>query len=579
MERPRFDTYYTNEQLLAALQALARAHPGLVRLEALGRTHEGREIPIAIVTNAQTGPDTDKPGFWVDANLHATELAGSMAALHLLETVLARYRTEPRARRLADEQVLYVVPRLNLDGVAAALGRPPRLLRSGTRPYPWPERQPGLHPEDVDGDGRILQMRIEDPAGDWKVSARDPRLLVKRAPDEEGGTYYRLFAEGRLERYDGDLIKAAPPLAGLDFNRNFPAGWRPEGQQKGAGEHPGSEPEVQAVLEWFRTHPNIFGALTYHTFSRVLLRPFGYRADEEMEHEDLRVFEAIGRRATEITGYPCLSTFHHFKYHPKEVITGCFDDWLYEHKGIFAFTVELWDLPSAAGLEHKNAEKKFIEWFRHHPPEDDERIVRWVDAHAPGALVPWRPFEHPQLGPVELGGWDRLYSFTNPPPALLLAEIAPQTEFALAFAAMAPRLRWRAVQARALGEESWQVRAVVENVGFLSSSGSVQARKQKACREVRLRLELPAGAELLGGRPEVEVGHLEGRSNKLDASPYWASSDTDNRARAEWVVRAPPGTVLALLALSERAGTLRRKVRLGEPPAAAGTGAPAPPGG
>ncbi len=426
------------------------------------------------------------------------------------------YGSDPRITRILDEQVVYVVPRLNPDGAEAALAAKPRFVRSGTRPYPFAGKQEGLHDEDIDGDGRILQMRLPDPAGDWKISDRDARLMVKRGPDEEGGQYYRLFDEGLVEDYDGVMIKPAPALAGLDFNRNFPGAWRPEGEQRGAGDYPGSEPEIHAVIDFMAKHPNIYGALTYHTFSRAILRPYGTKSDDEMDAQDKWVFEAIGERGTELTGYPCVSVYHHFRYHPKEVITGVFDDWLFDHKGIFAFTVELWDLPTAAGVEEKSKDKKFMDWFRKHPPTDDHKIVDFVNQHAPDALVPWYAFDHPQLGPVELGGWNGLYSWRNPPHALLEAEVAPQAEFAVAFAALAPRLKWRDVKVTPLGDGTYHILAVVENTGFLPTYVSQRALQMKAVRPVRLELEPGAGVELIGGKQKTEIGQLEGRSNKLD---------------------------------------------------------------
>jgi murein tripeptide amidase MpaA len=559
----RFDTYHDNEALAARLAWLCESRPKLAELRSLGRSHEGRDIPLVVLTNKETGPDGDKPAFWVDANIHATEVTASAAALLLVKRLLDDHGRDPKVTRLLDEQAFYIVPRLNPDGAALALAKRPRFLRSGTRPYPFQDRDDGLHDEDMDGDGRILQMRIEDPAGDWRVSEEDPRVMVKRRPDEEGGKYYRLFTEGRVEGYDGHIVKAARTLEGLDFNRNFPGSWRPEGQQRGAGDYPGSEPEIRAVIDFLAKHPNVFGAITYHTFSRAILRPYGTRDDKEMETDDLWVFEAIGRRGTEITGYPCVSVFHDFKYHPKEVITGVFDDWLYDHKGIFAFTVELWDLPTAAGCEQKNKEKKFIEWWRIHPPEDDWKIVRYLDQHAPAGLVPWYPFEHPQLGKVELGGIDFMYTWRNPPPALLEAEIRPHADFAIAFAALAPRLAFRTVEATAVGEGHHRVLAVVENAGFLPTHVSAQAKKMKAVRPVRLEIELPAGATLASsGKRKVEVDQLEGRSNKLSVTSIWSDSNTDNRAKAEWLVHAPAGGTVVVRAISERAGTIRREVSL-----------------
>ncbi len=556
-----FNTYYTYSQLTERLAWLAAQHPQIMQVTALGKSHEGRAIPLVVLTNTATGPDTDKPAFWVDANIHATELTASMAALCFVKKLAEGYGSDPKITRVLDEAAVYVVPRLNPDGAELALAERPKFIRSGTRPYPFPEKRDGLHPEDLDGDGRILQMRIADPTGDWKVSDRDPRLLVKRGPDEEGGTYYRLFDEGLIENYDGHMIAPAPPLQGLDFNRNFPGAWRPEGEQRGAGDFPGSEPEIRAVIEFMAGHPNVFGALTFHTFSRAILRPFGTKADEQMDTDDLWVFEAIGERGTALTGYPCVSVYHNFRYHPKEVITGVFDDWLFEHKGIFAFTVEMWDLPTAAGVEGKLKEKKFMDWFRKHPVEDDYKVMEYADQVAPGGLVSWYEFDHPQLGKVELGGWDFLYTWRNPPHALLEAEIAPHADFALAFASLAPRIVWREVKLTAVGEGAYHLLAVVENTGFLPTYGSKQATKMKAVRPVRLELTLPEGATLVGGKQKQEIGQLEGRSNKLDVS--FGDSPTDNRGKAEWLIRGAPGGTVTLRAVAERGGTITKELPLG----------------
>ena len=169
------------------------------------------------------------------------------------------------------------------------------------------------------------------------------------------------------------------------------------------------------MIEFMAKHPNVYGALTYHTFSRAILRPFGTKADEQMDTDDLWVFEAIGERGTALTGYPCVSVYHHFRYHPKEVITGVFDDWLFDHKGIFAFTVELWDLAVAAGVEAKSKGQEVHGLVPQAPGRGrlQDRGLR-EPGRAPVGLVPWYEFDHPQLGKVELGGWDFLYYLAQP---------------------------------------------------------------------------------------------------------------------------------------------------------------------
>lgn len=556
----RFDTYYTNEELEERLRWLAEQYPRLASLRSIGKSHEGRDLWLMTLTNQETGPDTSKPAFWVDANIHATEVTGAMTALYLIRRLLTGYGQDPKITRLLDEQVFYILPRMNPDGAALALAERPKYVRSGTRPYPYEDREEGLHPEDIDGDGRILQMRIPDPTGDWKVSERDPRLMVKRGIDEEGGEYYRVFPEGRIEEYDGHIIRMARPLEGLDFNRNFPQEWAPEGKQVGAGPFPTSEPEVRAVVEFITTHPNIGAGITYHTYSRAILRPYGTKPDDEFPVEDLRVFKAIGKRGTELTGYRSVSVYHDFRYHPKETIKGVFDDWMYDYLGNYAFTIELWDLPSAAGVK----DRPFIDWFREHPPEDDEAILAWIDRENNGeGLVPWRPFDHPQLGPVEIGGWDTMYTWRNPPPRHLLAEIEPQSDFAIAFACLLPRLAWRTVEVTPLGEGVYHLLVVVENRGFLPTNISEKAKEIKAVRPVFVEIELPEGARLQSGKPKTELGHLAGRQNKLSQA-YYGVSPTDNRAKAEWTIVAPAGATVHLRVTSERAGSIERRVELGE---------------
>lgn len=554
-----FNHYYQNEELQQVLEDWAERYPALFHLNRLGQSYEGRPVWQVTVTNTATGADTEKPAVWLDANIHATELAGTTAVLYILHHLLEGYGQNARITRLLDRNVIYAVPRINPDGAAQAMAASPRYIRSGVRAYPHPDQKPGLVEKDIDGDGKILQMRIRDDAGDWKISAGDPRMLEKRAPDESGGEYYRLLTEGIIEDYDGFTIPIPPNLSGLDFNRNFPFQWRPEVDQRGAGDYPASEPEIQSVVRFVAGHPNINVALTFHTYSRVLLRPYSTRPDDQMDFGDVTLFKRVGKIGTELTGYPNMSTYHEFRFEPNEVTYGAFDDWVYDQFGMIAFTIELWDLASAAGIQKKSV----MEWFADHPAEDDLAVLRWADENiGPGGFEEWRVFQHPQLGAVELGGWNMIHTWRNPPEHLLEAEVSRHLSFVLALGDMLPAVALQLMEARRLGERTWAVRAGVENPGYLGTSTTNQARKQRAVRPVRARIELPETARLVEGHSEIDLGHLEGRSNKFGFALDTAA--TDNRALAYWVVEADPGSSVTVSIISERAGTARKTLQLGE---------------
>jgi murein tripeptide amidase MpaA len=551
-----FTRYYRYDELTAALKAFAAEYPQLAALSAIGQSYAERDIWCLAITNSATGPADEKPAFWLDGNLHATEVTGTMGALHVIQRLLTGYGTEPGITQLLDQRTFYIVPRINPDGAEQFLTTP-HYLRSGVRPYPFTDERDGLYPDDIDGDGLILQMRLVDPDGTWKISGKDPRLMRRRDPDEDGGTYYRLYTEGRIRNYDGYTIKLAPPRQGLDFNRSFPYIWAPDSEEPGAGPYPLSEAETRAVAHFITSHPNISCAITYHTFAGAILRPFSDKPDDQMNIDDLRTYKEIGQRGTQITGYPNVSVYHGFRYNPRGTMHGAFDDWAYDTLGIFAFTVELWDMIGAAGIKDRD----FIEWFRDHPEEDDLKLLAWNDQQLGGkGFIDWRPFEHPELGPVEIGGWNERTTFGNPPPQFLLETLVPNTEFVLACGRMGPRLELREFSAAPLGDTSHRIRALLVNSGYLPTYGSKRAHERQATQPIAARLQLPAGAELLTGEGWQELGQLEGRSSKR---ALWGDDfPTDNMQKIEWVVRAPQGGRLSLVVTSPRGGTVRGEVQL-----------------
>jgi murein tripeptide amidase MpaA len=562
MPEVRFDTYYRYEDLTRILQGFAEEYPHLVRLESIGQSYEGRDIWVATVTNSQTGEAKHKPALWVDGNIHAAEVSPSSTCLYLINRLVTAYGSDPDVTRCMDTRAFYVCPRVNPDGAELALADKPRFIRSSTRPYPYDEEPiGGLVREDMDGDGRMLMMRIPDPNGPWKPYAEDPRLLVRREPTETGGQYYRLLPEGRIEDYDGTMIRIQPNKEGLDLNRNFPLNWRQEYEQPGAGPYPASEPEIHAVARFIAEHPNLTGGVAFHTFSGVLLRPYGDQADEELPAEDLWTFEKIGQKGTEITGYPAISVYHDFRYHPRKVITGTFNDWMYDHMGAYAWVVEIWSPQRQAGIE----ELEYIDWYREHPLEDDLKMLKWSDEVLEGkGYVEWYPFEHPQLGSVELGGWDQLYAFRNPPPALLEQEIAPFADWLMWHLLISPCLELYEVSAKPLGEDTYHVHLVIQNTGWLSSYVTKKALDKKLVRGVICEIELPEGASLETGELREELGQLEGRAYKPPTPVGFNPFDpTDERAKVEWVVHAPEGGMVKLTARHERAGTVVAEMELG----------------
>jgi len=558
---PRFDQFYRHTELTRLLQDYAAAAPQLLSLRSIGKSFEGRDIWLMALTQSATGPDTDKPAFWVDGNIHAAELTASTACLYWLHQLVSGYQAgDAQAVQLLDTRVVYLVPRLNPDGAELALADKPRHIRSSTRVYPFDEEAvEGLTIEDVDGDGRMLSMRIPDPHGPYKKHPTEPRLMVPREPGEFGGSYYRVMPEGTLLNFDGFRISVNRNPEGLDLNRNFPANWRQEFQQDGAGPYPASEPEVRAMVDFITGHPNIGAAVSFHTHSGVILRPMGTQSDDDMAPEDLWMYKRLSDIGAKLTGYPAISSWHDFRYHPKEVITGT-QDWLYEHLGALFWTVEIWAPNKEAGI----TDYKWIDWYRDHPVEDDLKLLKWSDEQCGGrAHVDWYPFRHPQLGMVEFGGWDRMNYWRNPPPHLREREAARFPAWLMQIGLSLPRLEVLRAEVRALGADTWRIRFAVANSGYLPAYVTKRALERKTARATVFSIHLPEGVTLVSGKERVEADQLEGHAPKSSLQAFLPSREiTGDRAVAEWVVRGARGTPIALTAVAGRAGAVHTEVTL-----------------
>jgi murein tripeptide amidase MpaA len=559
---PRFDTFYRHSELTRLLFDYADAAPQLISVRSLGKSHEGRDIWVVAITNSNTGIDTDKPAFWLDGNIHAAELAASTACLYYMHQLVSGHGIDVDITQLLDTRCVYLCPRLNPDGAELALADRPRHIRSSTRRYPFDEEPvEGLTVEDVDGDGRMLSMRIRDPHGAYKKHPTEPRLLVAREPGEFGGEYYRVMPEGTLTHWDGLTVKVNKDAEGLDLNRNFPTHWRQEFEQVGAGPFPTSEPEVRAMVAFITSHRNIGAAVSFHTHSGVILRPMGTQSDDDMVPEDLWTYKRFSEIGEKLTGYPAISIFHDFKYHPKEIITGT-QDWVYEHLGALFWTVELWAPNKEAGI----TDYDWIHWYRDHPVEDDLKLLKWSDEQCAGlAYVNWQPFMHPQLGQVEIGGWDKMNFWRNPPPHLREREAALFPAWLTQIALSLPKLEMLRTEVRALGPDTWRIRFAVANSGWLPAYVTQRALERKTVRGVIFEIHLPESPEvsLVNGKHRHEGPQLEGHAPKTSQLAFLPNRDvTADRAVAEWVVRAPKGTRVGLSAQADRAGAVRGEVTL-----------------
>lgn len=563
--------YLRFDALTRTIRAWAEAHPDIVRLESLGKSVEGRDLWLLTI-----GPEPDRvrAAAWVDGNMHASEVAGSSVALAIAEDMIALHlenvrplREDHPARALPEhvkdrlrETLFYVMPRICPDGAEAVL-ESGRYVRSNPRDRRDHAPTPRWITKDVDGDGLSLSIRRRDPSGEFVEDAELPGVMLPRRLEDQG-PFYKVWPEGLIESFDGAHVPDPYYLSDndTDLNRNFPWSWMPEHEQAGAGAFPGSEPESRVVIEFMTAHPSVFSWLNLHTFGGVYIRPLGHAPDTKMDPQDLAVFHQVAEWGKQYGGYPTVSGCEQFTYEPEKPLHGDMADFGYHVRGAISYVCEIWDLFARLGVKEP---KRFVDYYSHLGREDLLALAKFDREHNAGRIFRgWKAFEHPQLGPVEIGGTYPLVGIFNPPNELLGEVCAQQSAAYLRVAAMAPAVEISDVRTTELGGGAVRVEVDVRNPGYLPTYVLSSAKKLAFDARIFVEVEASGGATIDKRDERLEVGHLEGWGRGLFATSifYQRSRGTVSSRTVSFVARGHGKVRIAARGL--RVGTVTREISL-----------------
>lgn len=542
-----FNRFYDYAELLAALRALAAAHPDVITLSSIGRSFEGREMWLATLADRRGTPLDRRPAMWIDANVHGNEIQGSEVCLYTLWYVAENRGRNPRLQELLERNVFYILPSVNPDGRDYWFHGPntPSSSRSGKKPTD--DDRDGVAdedgPDDLDGDGSITQMRkFVGKGGNFVPDPDEPRILRSAKPDQEG-TYVLLGSEGIDNDGDGQTNEDGP--GGYDLNRNWPSGWKPNHQQFGAGDYPLSHPEARNIAEFILAHPNLAAAQSYHNSGGMILRGPGAKEYGEYASQDVAVYDELGRVGEEML------PFYRYMVIWRDLYTvhGGFVNWCFEGQGIFALTNELWNTPQYYGSAQADA-----------ADERGERRLKWDERVELGdKFVAWKPYKHPLYGDVEIGGWKK--DTDRVPPTFMLEELCHRNmAFTLFHAEKMPRIEWDAPVVVRRGDGLYSVTLEIRNRGAVPTRAAV-ARQKGIGTPDRLTIEVANGQVVAGGTVVGPYGRE--RTEFVEKRPARLLLDGGvpgrGRVRVEWLVACPAGEPSVKLRFeAEKGGLLER---------------------
>ncbi|MFH8806379.1 M14 family metallopeptidase [Streptomyces hygroscopicus] len=277
--------YHTYAEANAEINAAVAKYPSILSKRVIGKSYEGRDI-VALKISDNVATDENEPEVLFTAHQHAREHLTVEMALYLVRQFTEGYGSDPRITSAVNGREIWIIPDVNPDG------------------------------------------------GEYDIATGSYRSWRKNRQPNSGSSI------------------------GTDLNRNWNFKWGCCGGSSGS---PGSEtyrgaraesaPEVKVVADFARSRvvggkQQIKAAIDFHTYSELVLWPFGWTYDETttgMTRDDYDAFATVGKKMAASNGYTPEQSSELY------ITDGAIDDYLWGSQKIFAYTFEMYPTSSGAG--------------------------------------------------------------------------------------------------------------------------------------------------------------------------------------------------------------------------------------
>ena len=266
--------YYTFDEIEQNLDELSSLYPNLISEKiSIGQSLEGRNI-WAIKVSDNPNIDENEPQALYTGLHHSREPMSYMNLFYFMHWLGENYNSDLLAQHLVNNREIWFIPAINPDG-----------------------------------------------------------LVYNQSIAPSGG--------GMQRKNTRDTCSGTP--LGVDLNRNYGYLWgydndgsSPDGcSETYRGTSPFSEPETQAVRDFVNQH-NFKINFNYHSYSDLLIYPFGYEYENNAPQEDIDIFIEYGEDMVQYNDY-VLGTGPDLLY----PVNGDACDWMYGEAGIFSYTPEI----------------------------------------------------------------------------------------------------------------------------------------------------------------------------------------------------------------------------------------------
>ncbi|MFT7150720.1 MAG: hypothetical protein ACI82Q_002589 [Nonlabens sp.] len=480
--------YNNSSQLAQRLRGLASSSDAAT-LKSITKTAGGNDIWMLTLG---TGDVDNKPAMVIVGGVEGAHLLGVEMATQFAEGIL-----EDNLDAL-ENTTFYVFPNMSPDATAQYFAKL-RYQRSGNGRQTDDDRDGSINEdpfEDLNGDGLVTWMRVEDATGDWITHPADDRVMIKADKEKGEKGMYKIFTEGMDNDKDGSFNEDGE--GGVHFRKNFTFEY--PYFVPGSGEHSVSEKENRAMLDLLYTKWNVYGVFTFGPGNN-LSTPWKYNRGGASK----RVVNSILDDDAKLNKFASDAYNDALKLKDAPASGqqgGDFLQWAYFHFGRLSLGTPGWWAPTVKGdstmtaNKDKNAEVNYLRWA------EQENIQDY--------FVEWTAMTHPDFPnqKVEVGGIAP-FKMLNPPIAMVGDVAKKNTDFIVDLADMQASVKLMNLKSESVGKGMTRITVDIYNAGTLPTHTQMGSRS-RWIRPIRVEVKLSNGQEVISGRRIMTMSNIAG---------------------------------------------------------------------
>ncbi|MEQ6123091.1 M14 family metallopeptidase [Pseudotenacibaculum sp. MALMAid0570] len=479
--------YSNYSKLSQRLKQLQSSNSSICKLETLTKTIGDHTIWALTLSK---GDAKNKPAIAIVSGVDGKHILGPEMAVSIAENIVKNHAN------VLETTTFYIFPNMSPNATENYFSSLQH-YKNGNAKNTDDDRDGTINEdpfEDLNKDGIITLMRVEDATGDYIKLKEDERIMVPANKSKGQLGNYKIISEGIDNDKDGSFNEDGK--GGILFNKNFSYNY--PYFKPGAGEHAVSEKEHRALLDFLYEQWNIFAIITLGPENN-LSKPLKYnpggarkRVVTSILKNDANLNKFLSGKYNKITktkGAP-ISTGK----------GGSFFEWSYFHFGKLALGTPGWWAPKFKGDSLTKAKKNKYANF-----------LQWADKEGiDNAFAPWKEVNHPDFPnqKVEVGGIAP-YIMYNPPFKYVKDISDTHTKFILELAKMQPAIVLQNIKTESVDNGFTRITVDVHNKGLLPTHTDM-GKRSRWLRKIKVALNLNKGQELISGRKITLVNSIDG---------------------------------------------------------------------